>query len=182
MKFNIKVRTGRETAEHQLELAPGATNNAGGGRVGFRLDDQTNDLQSADWVEVTPGAYSIIVGGRSYEARVATRPGATATGELLVSVGARQYAVEVHDPREWRHTGEVGAHDGPQEILAPMPGRIVKVLVEENQDVGAGDGLVVIEAMKMQNELRAPRQGRVEKLYVAEGAGVETGFKLLRLV
>lgn len=182
MRFNIKLRAGSETTEHKLELAPDVTNNASGGRVDFRLDDQTAGLQSADWAEVTPSVYSIIMGGRSYEARVATRPGATATDELLVSVGARRYAVEVQDPREWRHTGEVGARDGPQEILAPMPGRIVKVLVKENQDVGAGDGLVVIEAMKMQNELRAPRQGRVEKVYVAEGTGVETGFKLLRLV
>ena len=63
-----------------------------------------------------------------------------------------------------------------------MPGRIVKVLVEENQPVAAGDGLVVIEAMKMQNELRAPRAGRVEKVYVAAGVGVETGTKLVRVV
>ena len=61
------------------------------------------------------------------------------------------------------------------------PGRIVKVLVAENQDVRADEGLLIIEAMKMQNELRAPRAGRVERIYVAEGAGVETGLKLLRL-
>jgi biotin carboxyl carrier protein len=63
-----------------------------------------------------------------------------------------------------------------------MPGKIVKILVLENQQVGEGQGLLVIEAMKMQNELRAPRPGRVEKVYVLEGSGVEAGFKLLRLV
>lgn len=63
-----------------------------------------------------------------------------------------------------------------------MPGKIVKVLVAEKQEVKQGEGLLVIEAMKMQNELRAPRRGRVERIYVSEGAGVETGAKLLRLI
>jgi len=69
----------------------------------------------------------------------------------------------------------------PQEIRAPMPGKVVKVLVKEEQDIGPGQGLVIIEAMKMQNELRAPRAGRVEKVYAQEGKGVETGTPLLRL-
>ncbi len=180
MKFDVKLRAGAETTEHKLELRSSATTNACG-RVEFCLDDTTTERRSADWVEITPGVYSIILGGRSYEARIATRPGA-ASHEYSVTVGTREYVIEVQDPRERRHTGIVGAHEGPQEILAPMPGKIVKVLVKENQEVGAGDGLVVIEAMKMQNELRAPRPGRVEKVYVTEGAGVETGFKLLRLV
>jgi biotin carboxyl carrier protein len=63
-----------------------------------------------------------------------------------------------------------------------MPGRIVKALVEEGREVAQGDSLLVIEAMKMQNEIRAPRAGRVEKIYAAEGEGVETGAKLVRLV
>ena len=62
-----------------------------------------------------------------------------------------------------------------------MPGRIVKVLVEEKQDVRPDEGLLVIEAMKMQNEIRAPRAGRVEKIYIQAGAGVESGAKLIRL-
>ena len=62
-----------------------------------------------------------------------------------------------------------------------MPGKVVKVLVTEGQQVSPGDGLLVIEAMKMQNEVRASRSGRVEKLHVTEGVGVETGFKLMRL-
>ena len=76
----------------------------------------------------------------------------------------------------------MAAREGPQDILAPMPGRIVKILVRENQEIEAGQGLLVMEAMKMQNELRAPRPGRVEKIYVSEDLGVEAGFKLLRLI
>jgi biotin carboxyl carrier protein len=62
-----------------------------------------------------------------------------------------------------------------------MPGKIVKILVAQHEEVAAGTGLLVIEAMKMQNELRAPRAGRVEEVYVEEGKGVETGTRLLRL-
>jgi biotin carboxyl carrier protein len=62
-----------------------------------------------------------------------------------------------------------------------MPGKIVKTLVTEGQEVQHNQGLLVIEAMKMQNELRAPRAGRVERVYTAEGQGVETGTRLLRL-
>jgi biotin carboxyl carrier protein len=65
--------------------------------------------------------------------------------------------------------------------VAPMPGKIVKILVARRQEVAVGAGLLVIEAMKMQNELRAPRAGRVEEIYVEEGKGVETGAPLVRL-
>ena len=172
MKFDITLHAASEgSEEHQLELRA-----AGAGRPSVLVDGVAAE---ADWTEITPGVYSIILGGRPYEAHVTTRPGAEAS--YRVKVGAREFVVEVRDPRARRTRESAGLHEGPQELLAPMPGRIVKVLVSENQPVDAGEGLVVIEAMKMQNELRAPRAGRVERIYVVEGAGVETGFKLLRL-
>jgi biotin carboxyl carrier protein len=90
--------------------------------------------------------------------------------------------VEIRDPRRWRRDGAGVREEGPQEIVAPMPGKIVKVLVSENQEVAREQGLLVIEAMKMQNEIRAARAGRVERIYAQEGTGVEVGFRLLRLV
>ena len=63
-----------------------------------------------------------------------------------------------------------------------MPGKIVKILVTEGQEVQRDQGLLVIEAMKMQNELRAPRAGRIDRIYMAEGRGVESGARLLRLI
>ena len=63
-----------------------------------------------------------------------------------------------------------------------MPGKVVKILVAEGQDVTRDQGLLVMEAMKMQNEMRAPRDGRIERVYVQEGAGVESRARLLRLV
>ena len=169
MKFDITLRAASESSEHHLELRAAG--------VGGVLVDGV--AAEADWTEITPGVYSIILGGRPYEAHVTTRPGAA--DSCRVQVGAREFVVEVRDPRARRNRESAGLHEGPQELLAPMPGKIVKVLVSEQQQVEAGDGLVVIEAMKMQNELRAPRAGRVERIYVVEGAGVETGFKLLRL-
>ena len=100
----------------------------------------------------------------------------------MVTVGSRHYLVEVRDPRRWRRDGAGVREKGPQEIVAPMPGKIVKVLVSENQEIARGQGLLVIEAMKMQNEIRAHRAGRVERIYAQEGTGVEAGFRLLRIV
>ena len=96
-------------------------------------------------------------------------------------VGAQEYLIELRDPRRWRRAASLLDNEGPQEIVAPMPGKIVKILISEGEEVAHGQGLLVIEAMKMQNELRAPRAGRVERVYVAEGRGVETATRLVRL-
>lgn len=181
MRIDIKHHTGSGTRNHQIEFNPVGTNSVAGGRFQFVID---GDRREANWVEIFPGVYSILVGERSYEIHVAPRPGdfgAQATS-YDVTAGMHRYHLEVWDPRRRRHSAPEGLHEGPQEILAPMPGRIVKILVAENQEIGQGEGLVVIEAMKMQNELRAPRAGRVDRVYVKEGAGIETGIKLLRLV
>jgi biotin carboxyl carrier protein len=147
----------------------------------FQIDGQTAEAHCA---EIAAGVYSFLMNGRSYEAYVSKRPGDAQglASPYVVSVGLRRYLVELRDPRRWRRSGTSLEAEGPQEIVAPMPGRIVKVLVKETQEVQHRQGLLVIEAMKMQNELRAPRAGRVERVYVAEGRGVETGARLLRLV
>jgi biotin carboxyl carrier protein len=73
------------------------------------------------------------------------------------------------------------AHSGPSRVSAPMPGRIVRLLVAAEQTVKAGQGLVVMEAMKMENEIRAPRAGRVRETFVREGQAVEAGAPLVVL-
>ncbi len=179
MKLDIQLQAGSLAREHQIELIPSGDWPATGGRLQFVLDGESTE---ADWAEITPGVYSILLSGRSYDLQVTACPGGWAdSASYEVSVGTRRYHVEVRDPRRHRHSGPDGVHEGPQEILAPMPGKIVKILVAENQEVDQDEGLLVIEAMKMQNELRAPRAGRVERVYVKEGAGVEAGFKLIRL-
>ena len=164
--------------EHEVELLAHETAN---GVRRFRIGSETTE---AHYEEITPGVYSLLMNGRSYEASVSKRPGDAPglASPYVVVVGLRRYLVELRDPRQWRRTGSSIEAEGPQEIVAPMPGKIVKLLVTEGQEVKHNQGLLVIEAMKMQNELRAPRAGRVERVYTAEGQGVETGARLLRLV
>ena len=180
MKFDIKLQTDPESHNHRVELATSDVSPPAEGPLQFVLDGEAG---KSDWVEIAPGVYSILLDGRSHEVLVTARSGDQSARVTSYDVTARQrrYHLELRDPRLRRPSGPEGVHQGPQEVMAPMPGRIVKILVRENQEVNQGEGLLVIEAMKMQNELRASRPGRVEKIYVSEGAGVEMGFKLLRL-
>jgi biotin carboxyl carrier protein len=177
MKFMVSLHRGSQVLEHELEL----TARAAHGSRRFVLDGAVIQAHSE---EISPGAYSLLVEGRPYEAQVAAQPGEAPglTSSYVVLVGLRQYRVELRDPRRSRRARSGLEAQGPQEIIAPMPGKVMRVLVRENQEVKSGQGLLVIEAMKMQNELHAPRDGRVERVYVAEGRGVDTGARLLRLV
>jgi biotin carboxyl carrier protein len=103
-------------------------------------------------------------------------------GEFDVHLAGRSIAVEVRQAgsfgRQKREGGGVHAA-GPQRVVAPMPGKIVRILVKAGDAVTARQGLVVVEAMKMENELRAARDGRVRELLVAEGQSVDAGTVLL---
>lgn len=115
---------------------------------------------------------SLLVGGRSYEVRRDS-----ASGEVILQ--GERYPVEVRDMRSLRgrrRSAHAGA--GPKKLVAPMPGKVVRVLVAEQSEVEAGQGMVVVEAMKMQNELKSPKKGVVTKLLVSEGAAVSAGDAL----
>jgi biotin carboxyl carrier protein len=160
MKYEIKIGDARRTVEFVLE-------NAAGSRVSFRVDGRQIE---ADAVRIARGAYSILLGGRSLEVTAEETPGG-----LLVRANGREFPVEISDPRSWRRRHGTGVElEGRQQLIAPMPGKIVRVLVEVGQQVTAGQGLLVIEAMKMQNEIRSPKSGAVEKL-AREGQTVNAG-------
>jgi biotin carboxyl carrier protein len=112
-------------------------------------------------------------------ARVALAPG-SAPGEMLAYLRGRSTAVVVNGRRTGRGAVDagVGAQD-EQKIAAPMPGRVVRVLVAAGDDVEARQPVVVVEAMKMENELRSPKSGRVKDVAVAAGASVEAGRVLM---
>lgn len=117
---------------------------------------------------------SLLAGGVSHEIR---RDGNGSGFGLLV--GPRRYAVEISDPRSLRaRKTKAGFADGPRKILAPMPGKVVRILAAEGAAVELGQGVIVIEAMKMQNELKAPKAGKVQKVLAAEGAAVNAGDAL----
>ena len=180
MKFEIRFRKDAQTRGHQVELKADAVSKHVAGQRQFIIDGTPVD---ADCAQTALGTFSILIDGRSYEARVQQAGDAdgASSNEWLVTIGEYNFCFEVVDPRVRRHASKIPSHDGPLDIAAPMPGKVVKVLTAEDQDVTANQGLVVIEAMKMQNELRAPRPGRVAAIYVSEGMGIEAGAKLLRL-
>ena len=126
----------------------------------------------ADAVEIAPGIFSILLNGKSYEVRVTPNPG----GGLTLQTAHQEFVAEVVDPRAWRgrRHGALEA-EGRQQILAPMPGKIIRVLVQTGEKVQAGQGLLVVEAMKMQNEIRSPKSGKVERLLAKEGQSVNAG-------
>ena len=126
----------------------------------------------ADAIEIAPNIFSILLNGKSHEVRIAPTP----TGALTLQIGHREFTAELSDPRAWRgrRHGALEAQ-GRQQILAPMPGKIARVLVQAGDKVEAGQGLLVVEAMKMQNEIRSPKSGTVERLLVKEGQPVNAG-------
>jgi biotin carboxyl carrier protein len=103
--------------------------------------------------------------------------------ELLIRVGSADAAVKVESQARHllRSGGQAGGGDGAEEVCAPMPGRIVRVAVTAGDTVGTGHPLVVVEAMKMENELRASRAGKVAQVWAREGQAVEAGERLIRI-
>jgi len=124
-----------------------------------------------DAVLPRPNVLSLLINGRAYEIKREH----TAT-DLHMWVGSDRLAVALHDPRSLRSRQSAGGDEkGPRKILAPMPGRVVRLCVAENSEVEAGQGVVVVEAMKMQNEIKSPKKGVVKKISATPGASVNPG-------
>jgi biotin carboxyl carrier protein len=129
---------------------------------------------TVDAVPAQNGALSLLVEGKSYEARWQQLG-----EERRIVVGHEVFKVQVRDPRSLRsrRSRESGTQ-GVRKIIAPMPGKVVRILTGMGVEVEAGQAVLVIEAMKMQNELKSPKKGKVSKLNVREGAAVEAGQTL----
>ncbi len=122
-------------------------------------------------------AYSVILDGVQYAVQVRR----SEEGAFAVFVGGHSLTVEIHNPRTLARGRTDAGASGAQAVCAPMPGKVLVVRTAEGDEVRRGQGLVVIEAMKMQNELRAPRDGRVAAVRVAEGDSVAAGATLLTI-
>lgn len=132
------------------------------------LDGQQVEV---DAVVARPNVMSIIIAGTAYEVKRER----TASDTHLWVKSAR-FAVDIRDPRSLRNRrAKAAGTEGPQKLLAPMPGKIVRLISAAGTDVEAGQGVLVIEAMKMQNELKSPKKGTVKQVLVAEGASVSAG-------
>jgi biotin carboxyl carrier protein len=137
------------------------------GRRSCRLDGRELEV---DAVLVRPDVLSLRIGNRAYEVK-----SERVANALHLWVGSARFAVEVHDPRSLRGRTHAGDDHGPRKIVASMPGKVVRLLVREGDEVEAGAGIAVVEAMKMQNEIKSPKKGTVQKILAAEAATVNAG-------
>lgn len=157
----MKFKGFLDDQEHDIEVRP----IEGGFEV--VIGDTTHRIDAA---ECEGHFYSLIRDGVSYDVSVR----ALERGERVVRHGGYQRSVRLVDPLEAAAAG--GPHgSGVAEVKAVMPGRVVKLLVEEGAEVKAGEGLIVLEAMKMENEVAAPQDGRVGQLLVSAGQTLESG-------
>jgi biotin carboxyl carrier protein len=160
MKYAIVING----QQRSVEFTPPAKESS---RMEFSVDGRPVEACA---VPIPHDAYSILLDGRSLEVTSEK----TIDGLLLRTRG-REFQVQIVDPRSWRrgHGGGIEL-EGRQQLRAPMPGKIVRVLVTPGQQVASGEGLLVIEAMKMQNEIRSPKSGIIEKV-AREGQTVNAG-------
>ncbi len=158
MKFSVEI----EGQSHTLELRDAE----------FIFDDVPG---SASVEQVKPGVFSVLVGVKSFRVNVA----AQGDGFEVVSNDGRPRLLSIIDTRDRAATSDATAAKGPVVIRAQMPGKIVKLLVRVGAAVEVGQGLIVVEAMKMQNEVKAPKSGIVKKISVEEEATVAAGETLI---
>ncbi len=131
---------------------------------------------TVDAARVDAHTLSLLIGSSSQEVTIAAEP---TPGRLAVGIKGVPLSVTVNGRRRWGRTEDGGAAGGPEQLVAPMPGKIVRVLAKVGAAVQARQPLVVVEAMKMENELRAARAGVVSELLVQEGQSVDAGALLL---
>jgi biotin carboxyl carrier protein len=147
---------------HRLEL------NQHEGSWQCNLDGQPISL---DAVLARPDVLSLLIDGKAFEIKRERT-----ANDMHLWVGSARYEVELRDPRSLRaRRGAQVGQQGARSLIAPMPGKVVRVLAAETTEVEAGQGVIVVEAMKMQNEIKSPKKGRVQKIVAAEGAAVNAG-------
>ena len=163
MKFEVHLDSVGGKTKHIVDLEKE------GSSYKVSLDGQAVD---ADVILAAPNAVSVILNGAAFEIHIAP----SLDGTYKLQTGAHEFQADVRDPRAWRgrKQGALEA-EGRQQIVAPMPGKVIRLLVKVGDEVEVGQGLMVVEAMKMQNEIRSPKKGRVERLQAKGGQPVNAG-------
>jgi biotin carboxyl carrier protein len=157
MLYNVTI----DGKAHRLELHRAA------GCWSCLLDGKPVEV---DAILARPDVLSLRIGNLAYEIK-----SEHVGDDLHLWVGSARFAAEVRDPRSLRGRARAGDDRGPRKITAPMPGKVVRLIAREGDDVEAGSGIAVVEAMKMQNEIKSPKKGKVQKIQVSEGAAVNAG-------
>ncbi|HEU4432888.1 MAG TPA: acetyl-CoA carboxylase biotin carboxyl carrier protein subunit [Pyrinomonadaceae bacterium] len=161
----MKLKAIIDDQEHELNVK------IDGSQVKADVDGRVYDLELR---EPEPGSYLFLRDAAVHECRVSK--GGKGHDSFDVSLHGRNYAVTIVDPKRLRSGQDAhGHHHGLAEITAPMPGKVVRVQIEAGAAVEKGSGLVVVEAMKMQNEMKSPRAGVVVSINVKPGDTVNAG-------
>lgn len=168
----MKLRVELDGEEYTLALDE--TKNENGSQAAYALSGAMNASGVASIAEVKPGVFSVLLGSKSFVVHVATKG-----AEVEVWTGNERHVLSLADTRDQAAGRKSTAAAGPLEMRALMPGKIIKLLASTGDVVEAGQGVVVVEAMKMQNEMKAPKNGVVSKILVAEGAAVAPGETLV---
>ncbi|MFN7926470.1 MAG: biotin/lipoyl-containing protein [Blastocatellia bacterium] len=162
MKLHLTIQKKTIAAEYRQQTA----------KATLTLADQTHEAQ---FVETQPGLFTVILGGKVFYCALEKTP----SGATEVIVNGQRIPVTIEDPKRLRHgAGAEGQAGGSATLTAPMPGKVVRLLAAVGDEVAEGQGVLVVEAMKMQNEVQAPRAGKVAVLNVIEGQTVNAGESL----
>jgi biotin carboxyl carrier protein len=137
------------------------------GRWSCRLDGRNLEV---DAILARPDVLSLRIGNMAYEIK-----SERVANDLHLWVGSTRFVAEVRDPRSLRGRTRAEDDHGPKKIAVPMPGKVVRLLVREGDAVEPGAGVAVVEAMKMQNEIKSPKKGTIQKILVSEGTTVNAG-------
>jgi biotin carboxyl carrier protein len=161
----MKLRAQTSEQAHDLNIALSDR------RVVAEVDGRPYDLEIH---QLDERGYLLFDKSHVYECRV--NSSRASRGTLNVILRGHNYEIAIVDPKRLRSAQSSSRHTaGAAEIIASMPGKVVRVLVEVGTQVEAGTGIVVVEAMKMQNEMKAPRAGVVVSIGVDSGATVNAG-------
>lgn len=161
---------------HKVELEAAATEHTSNAERKYRVRLDGREI-TVSCVRVNEGSLSLIVNCESYDVHCER----TAEALQIALLGAI-YECTVSDPRSLRTRKKAGVADsGEQKLIASMPGKVVRIITAVGDQIKAGQGILVIEAMKMQNEVRSPKDGQLKKLLVHQGANVVAG-KVLAII
>ena len=164
MKLRVAVNGNESVLDFQSDA----------GEAVFKLEGGIKQAASASIEEIVPGVFSILLGQLSYTVEVIP-----SGHELEVWAGAQHFRIAAADVRDRSAKLKKQSIAGPMELRAQMPGKVVKLLVKPGVQVQIGQSLIVVEAMKMQNEMKSPKDGTVAKIQVIEGATVLAGQQLM---
>jgi len=158
----MKLKAQLGEIEHSLSIT------IDGQKVNVDVDGRAHQLE---FRKRDANRYVLMEESRVFDCRIESK-----RENFIVHLRQREYSIDIIDPKRLPSAQSGGGHDhGLVEIVAPMPGKIVRVLVDQGAEVVSGTGILIVEAMKMQNELKTPKSGKVVTIKAQPGATVNAG-------